>query len=73
MDLIKGLNHKIDGVEQRLDTKINSVRDELRGDIQGVRGELRDMREALSSEIQAVGKKVDGHEDRITRLEQKAA
>jgi len=73
VDLIKGLNHKIDGVEQRLDAKIDGVRDELKGDIQGVRDELRDTREELSSEIQAVGEKVDGHEDRITRLEQKAA
>ncbi len=77
MDLIKfshdELNHKIDGVEKRLDAKLDGVRTGLKEDIQGVRTELRETREELSTKIDAVGTKVDGHEDRIRFLERKAA
>ncbi len=47
--------------------------DELNHKIDGVRTELRETREELSTKIEAVGTKVDGHEDRIRFLERKAA
>jgi len=59
---VETLDARIDGVENRLSVRIDGVRDEL-----------RETREVLSAEIQAVGEKVDGHENRITRLEQKVA
>jgi len=53
-------------VHDSLDARIDSVRKELKEEIGSVRGELK-------KEIQLVGEKVDGHEARITTLEQKAA
>ncbi len=67
------LNTKIDGVREELKEEIQGVRTELKAEIQGVRAELRETREELSAKIEAVGTKVDGHEDRIRFLERKAA
>ncbi len=51
--------------------------DELKEEIQGVRTELRETREELREEMasgfNALGSKVEGHEDRIRFLERKAA
>jgi predicted nucleic acid-binding Zn-ribbon protein len=49
------------------------VRTELKEEIQGVRSELKETRDDLSSKIEAVGTKVEGHEDRIRFLERKVA
>ncbi len=56
-----------------LKSEIQGVREELKEEIQGVRMELRETREELSAKIEAVGAKVDGHEDRIRFLERKVA
>jgi len=70
MDLIKyshdELSAKIDGVEKRLDAKIDGVGTELRE----TREELR---EEMASGFNALGSKVEGHEDRIRFLERKVA
>ncbi len=57
----------------KLNNKIDGVRIELKEEIQGAREALKDTREELSAEIQAVGRKVDGHEERICFLERKVA
>ncbi len=67
------LDEKIEGVRTELKEEIQGVRTELKEEIQGVRTELRETREELSAKIEAVGTKVDGHEDRIRFLERKAA
>jgi len=59
MDLIK-YSH------DELSAKIDGVRTELKEEIQGVR-------EDLSAKIEDVGRKVDGHEERIRFLERKVA
>ncbi len=41
--------------------------------IDGVRTELKETREELSAKIEDVGRKVDGHADRIRFLERKVA
>jgi len=46
---------------------------EVKEYIQGVRTELRETRDELSAKIEDVGRKVDGHEDRIRFLERKVA
>jgi len=77
MDLIKfshdELKEEIQGVRTELKEEIQGVRTELKEEIQGVRTELRETREELSAKIEAVGTKVDGHEDRIRFLERKVA
>jgi len=68
------------------DKKIDGVRTELKEEIQAVHTELKETREELSAKIEVVGNKVngearegalghkvDGHEERIKRLERKAA
>jgi len=52
-----------------LDAKINKVSAELKE----TRVELKETRDELTAGIEAVGAKVDGHEDRIQHLERKAA
>jgi len=47
--------------------------DELNKKIEGVRAELKETRDELSAKIEAVGEKVEGHEERITCLEKKVA
>jgi len=47
--------------------------DDLNKKIDGVRSELRETRADLSARIEAVGDKVEGHEERIVQLERKAA
>ena len=66
MDLIK-FSH------DELKEEIQGVRTELKEEIQGVRTELKETRNELSAKIEAVGAKVDGHEDRIRFLERKVA
>jgi len=58
---------------ETLDAKIDGVRTELKEEIQGVRTELKETRDELSAKIDAVGVKVDGHDDRIRFLERKVA
>ena len=71
------LDAKIDGVEQRLDAKIDGVEQRLDAKIDGVEqrldAKIDSVRDELKEEIQIIGEKVDGHEARITALEQKAA
>jgi len=67
------LKSEIQGVREELKEEIQGVRTELKGEIQGVRVELRETREELSAKIEAVGAKVNGHEDRIRFLERKVA
>jgi len=61
------------GSHDELKEEIQGVRTELKEEIQGVRSELKETRDDLSARIDAVGRKVDGHEDRIRFLERKAA
>jgi uncharacterized protein YdcH (DUF465 family) len=61
------------GSHDELKSEIQGVRTDLKEEIQGVRTELRETREDLSVRIEAVGTKVDGHEDRIRFLERKVA
>ncbi|MBN4073604.1 hypothetical protein JYT23_02080 [Mariprofundus ferrooxydans] len=63
----------LQGSHDELKSEIQGVREELKEEIQGVRMELRETREELSAKIEAVGAKVDGHEDRIRFLERKVA
>jgi len=59
-----------------LDAKINNVVADLketRAELKETRDELKETRVDLSSKIEAVGVKVEGHEDRIRFLERKAA
>jgi len=58
---------------ETLDAKIDGVRTELKEEIQGVRTEIKETRDELSAKIDAVGVKVDGHDDRIRFLERKVA
>jgi len=60
------LDSKIEGTEQRLDAKIDGVEQRLDAKIDSVRDELKE-------DIRVVGEKVDGHEERISQLEKKAA
>jgi len=65
------------GSHDELKSDIQGVRTELKEEIQGVRTELKDeihgLDRKLTGEIRAVGEKVEGHEDRISYLERKAA
>jgi len=61
------------GSHDDLKEEIQGVRTELKEEIQGVRSELKETRDDLSSKIEAVGTKVEGHEDRIRFLERKVA
>jgi len=71
------LDAKIEGVRTELKEEIRGVRTELKKDIQGVRTELSETRTELKEEMaagfNALGFKVEGHEDRIRFLERKAA
>jgi len=82
------LKEDIQGVRTDLKEDIQGVRTELKEDIQGVRTELKEIKGELSAKIEAVctelkdemaagfnalGSKVEGHEDRIRFLERKAA
>jgi len=60
------LDTKIDGVEQQLDAKIDGLGQRLDAKIYSVRDELK-------AEVRAVGEKMGGQEERIVRLEKKAA
>jgi len=66
------LDAKIDGVRTELKEEIQGVRTELKEEIQGVRTELKETREELSAKIEDVGRKVDGHADRIRFLERRS-
>jgi len=65
------------GYHDELKSEIRGVRTELKEDIQGVRTELMETREELREEMvsgfNALGSKVEGHEDRIRFLERKVA
>jgi len=72
-----GLKEEIRGVRIALKEEIRGVRIELKEEIRGVRIELKETREELREEMasgfNALGSKVEGHEDRIRFLERKAA
>jgi len=73
------LDEKIGWVAEEL----KETRDELKGEIQGVRGELKETREEMAAGFKDLGDKaclcvdarrqVEGHEERISTLERKAA
>jgi len=67
------LKAEIQGVRTELKAEIQGVRTELKAEIQGVRTEIKETRDELSAKIDAVGVKVDGHDDRIRFLERKVA
>jgi len=79
--LLKGshdeLKSEIQGVRTELKEEIRGVRIELKEEIQSVRIELKETREELKEEMasgfNALGSKVEGHEDRIRFLERKVA
>ena len=64
------LKEEIQGVRTELMGKIEGVRSELKEEIQGVRTELK---EEMAAGFKALGEKIDGHDERLTALEQKAA
>ena len=69
VDRMDRLDAKLDRRANELDDKISCVAEELKE----TRKELKETRVDLSARIEAVGNKVEGHEDRIRFLERKAA
>jgi len=74
------LHHEIQETRHHLDEKIGlnnalikTVHDSLDSKIADVDATLGETRHELKTEIQNVGKKVDGHEARIQQLERRAA
>ncbi len=65
------------GSHDQLKSEIQGVRIELKEEIRGVRIELKEtkeeLREEMASGFNALGSKVEGHEDRIRFLERKVA
>jgi len=59
--------------KRELQALIQTSHDSLDAKINKVSADLKETRDDLSSKIEAVGRKVDGHEDRIRFLERKAA
>ncbi|RMH51950.1 MAG: hypothetical protein D6682_03130 [Zetaproteobacteria bacterium] len=77
MDLLKfshkELDGKIDAVHEELDGKIDAVHEKLDKKIDAVHEELKETREELAARMDAIGGKVEAHEERITILERKVA
>ncbi len=67
------LKEEIQGVRTELKEEIQGVRTELKEEIQGVRTELKGVKEEMAAGFKALGEKIDGHDERLTALEQKAA
>jgi len=59
--------------KRELQALIQTSHDSLDARINKVSAELKETREELSAKIEAVGHKVEGHEERIVGLERKAA
>jgi uncharacterized protein YdcH (DUF465 family) len=59
--------------QQLFKSLLKGSHDELKSEIQGVRIELKETREEMASGFNALGSKVEGHEDRIRFLERKVA
>lgn len=73
---IKEVDTKVEFVHRSLDKKIDNVTEELKGEIKKVETKLDkkidDKTEEVKSEIRAVRDVLEGHEERIERLEQRA-
>ena len=67
----KELKGEIQGVRSELKQDIEGVRKELKGEIQGVRSELGSKIENLDKKVTKALKKIDQHEERITKIEEK--
>ena len=77
MDLIKyshdELKKGIQAVDKHSETRDAALKEEIQGVRTELKKEIQGVREELSTKIEDVGRKVDGHEDRIRFLERKAA